>query len=328
MKRELISIIIPVFNAEKTINKCLNSVLIQSYSSIEIILIDDGSSDDSGKICDDYASKDNRIKVIHQSNQGVSVARQTGLDNATGEYVIHVDADDWIEPTAIEVLYKKAAETQADMVISDYWLEDDKGPHYISQELGECSADNVLMKLIRQELYGCCWNKLIKRPCIQKYNIQFKPSNISFCEDLLFNSRLLKHNIRVAHLSKAVYHYFFANQNNLSNSRSKKRLLSRMYVNDELEKMLDNEKKKDMFSLKKDVLFEAFLLKQFSYFKHLYPDVQSLIIKNTGKFRFYTPISSCLSLAFRGYPYFAFYLYKALTLLIHLRQSFNPQKQL
>lgn len=322
----MISIIVPVYNTEKYLHRCIDSILLQSYEDIELILVDDGSSDNSGTICDEYASKDSRIKVFHQVNQGVSVVRQIGVYNATGDYVIHVDADDWIEPTAIEDLYKTAVNNQADMVISDYWLEDEDGSRQIVQDPEDLSANHVLMKLLRQELYGCCWNKLVKRSCILEHKIQFTPSHISYCEDLLFNCRLLKHDIRVAYLPKAVYHYFFANQSNLSNSRTKKRLLSRMCVNDELERMLDEEKKKDMFSLKKDVLFEAFMLKEFGILKELYPDVRAQIIEQTGRFKYYTPISSCLSLAFKGHPYLAYYSYKILTFLIHLRQSFKSQK--
>ena len=161
----MVSIIVTVYNAEQFLHRCIESIRFQSFEDIEIILVDDGSSDNSGTICDEYASKDSRIKVIHQPNQGVSVARQTGLDNATGDYVIHVDADDWIEPTAIEDLYKTAIQHQADMVISDYWLEDEEGSHQMIQNPDELKTNHVLMKLLRQELYGCCWNKLVKRSC-------------------------------------------------------------------------------------------------------------------------------------------------------------------
>ena len=111
------SVIVPVYRAEKWINQCVDSLLGQSYRNIEVILVDDGSPDRSGAICDEYAAADSRVKVIHQPNGGVSVARQTGIDNATGEYSIHADPDDWVEPTMIEELVAKAIEEDADMVI-------------------------------------------------------------------------------------------------------------------------------------------------------------------------------------------------------------------
>ena len=97
-----ISIIIPVYQVEKYIKRCLDSILSQTYSNLEIILIDDGSRDMSGKICDEYAIKDSRIKVIHQDNAGVSVARNKGLDICTGDYVTFVDSDDFLEPLMYE----------------------------------------------------------------------------------------------------------------------------------------------------------------------------------------------------------------------------------
>ena len=108
MNTPLVSIIVPIYNAEKYIHECIDSLLAQTYTNIEVILVDDGSIDNCGKICDDYASKDKRVKVIHQKNGGVSVARQTGILHATGEYSIHADPDDWVEPNMIGELVAKA----------------------------------------------------------------------------------------------------------------------------------------------------------------------------------------------------------------------------
>ncbi len=116
-----VSVIVPVYKAEKYIHRCLGSLVNQTLHDIEIILVDDGSPDNSRKICDDYAAKDNRIKVIHKENGGVSSARNAGIKAATGEYSIHCDPDDWVELTAYEKLYNKAKETDADMVVCDYY---------------------------------------------------------------------------------------------------------------------------------------------------------------------------------------------------------------
>ena len=115
-----ISVIVPVYKAEKYLSRCVNSILGQTFSDFELILIDDGSPDKSGILCEEFAKKDARIRVIHQKNQGVSAARQKGLDNATGEYVIHADPDDWVEPDWLETLYLEAERTKADMVMCDF----------------------------------------------------------------------------------------------------------------------------------------------------------------------------------------------------------------
>lgn len=118
-----ISIISPVYNAERYIVKCLDSILVQTFQDWELILVDDGSSDKSGVICDEYAARDSRVIVIHKENGGVGAARQTGLDAVTGEYVIHADPDDWVEPTMLQELYAKAVAEAADVVICDYYVD-------------------------------------------------------------------------------------------------------------------------------------------------------------------------------------------------------------
>lgn len=115
MSNPLISVIVPVFNAEKYIGRCIESILNQTISDIELILIDDGSPDNSGVICDEYALKDSRIKVFHQKNGGVCVARNTGLEHATGDYISFVDSDDYLESNALEILYNDIINYNADV---------------------------------------------------------------------------------------------------------------------------------------------------------------------------------------------------------------------
>ena len=112
-----ISVIIPVYNREKSLKKCLDSVMGQTYKNLEIILVDDGSKDSSGVICDEYAAGDSRIKVIHQQNAGVAAARNAGLAMATGDYIGWVDSDDWIEPDMYECMLDNAQKYEADIVV-------------------------------------------------------------------------------------------------------------------------------------------------------------------------------------------------------------------
>ena len=117
-----ISVIVPVYKAEKYIRRCVDSILAQTFTDFELLLVDDGSPDNSGAICDEYAARDSRVKVFHKENGGVSSARQMGLDNSLGEYVIHADPDDWVEPDMLQELYSEAQQSGADMVICDFYI--------------------------------------------------------------------------------------------------------------------------------------------------------------------------------------------------------------
>ena len=120
MKEELISVIVPIYNVEQYLEKCIESIISQTYKNLQIILIDDGSNDKSGKICNKYAEKDKRVVVIHKENAGVSEARNTGLDNAKGEWITFVDADDWIEEEYCQRLYNLVIETNSDVALCGY----------------------------------------------------------------------------------------------------------------------------------------------------------------------------------------------------------------
>ncbi len=123
--KDVISIIVPVYNVATSLQKCLNSILCQTYTNLEIILVEDGSTDSSGAICDAYASKDSRIKVIHKKNSGLVEARKTGICAAQGEYVGYVDGDDWIESDMYETLLACMTKYHVDMVESDHWMDVD-----------------------------------------------------------------------------------------------------------------------------------------------------------------------------------------------------------
>lgn len=202
-----ISIIVPIYKAEKYINKCINSILTQSFTDFELILINDGSPDNSGKICNEFASKYSKIKVIHKENGGVSSARQCGLEAAIGNYIIHIDPDDWIEDDMLEKLYSKAITDNADMVICDFIYEYTNSHKniYVKQKPTSLQS-NIVLKNLFQHLHGSCCNKLVKRECFNKYNVKF-PKDLTFCEDLYVNASLLKNNIKVSYLPYAFYHY-------------------------------------------------------------------------------------------------------------------------
>ena len=214
-----ISIIVPIYKAEAYLHRCLDSILAQTFTDFEVLLVDDGSPDKSGEICDLYALRDSRVRVIHKDNGGVSSARQCGIDNALGEYIIHADPDDWIESNMLEDLYLKAVDEDADMVICDYFVNYiySNEEKYHNQTPTALNNETVLSDLF-QHLHGSCWNKLIRRKCFEIFHIKF-PEGISYCEDLYVHASLLLHPIKIAHLPKAYYHYV---QDNNANSLVKK----------------------------------------------------------------------------------------------------------
>ena len=200
-----ISVIVPVYKAEAYLHRCVDSILAQTFQDFEVLLIDDGSPDRSGEICDEYARKDRRVRVFHKENGGVSSARQCGMDHAQGEYTIHADPDDWVEPMMLEELYKKAKEEDADMVICDFYEERKNKTIYIRQQPSSLDHEIVLCELF-QQLHGSCWNKLVKRACYKEFGVRF-PLELSYCEDLYVNACLLSHSMVVVYLPKAFYHY-------------------------------------------------------------------------------------------------------------------------
>ena len=215
MKSPKVSIIVAVYNAEKYINKCLNSILAQTMTDWECLLIDDGSPDSSGNICDKYAEHDSRFTVIHKKNGGVSSARQCGLNNAKGHFIVHVDPDDWIEKKMLEDMYSFAVQNSADILISDFIWNYSKNEKYDSQKPSALDTETVLCNLF-QFLHGSCCNKFVRRDMIEKYNVFF-PQEINIYEDLFFIVSLLKEQIKVEYIPKAYYHYVIGeNSNGLS----------------------------------------------------------------------------------------------------------------
>ena len=200
-----ISVIVPVYKAEAYLHRCVDSILAQTFQDFEVLLIDDGSPDRSGEMCDEYARKDRRVRVFHKENGGVSSARQCGMDHAQGEYTIHADPDDWVEPMMLEELYKKAKEEDADMVICDFYEERKNKTIYIRQQPSSLDHEIVLCELF-QQLHGSCWNKLVRRVCYKEFGVRF-PLELSYCEDLYVNACLLSHSMVVVYLPKAFYHY-------------------------------------------------------------------------------------------------------------------------
>lgn len=302
MSKPLVSIIIPVYNVELYLSKCIDSILAQSFTDWECILVDDGSKDKSGSICDNYALKDNRIKVIHQNNSGVSIARQVGIDNVCGEYSIHIDPDDWVESNMIEELYKKAKSDDADMVICDYYKHEGGVQQYINQRPNLLEPIKIIEQMLTTNmyppLYGSCWNKLVRCSCFNSSDnlIRFEPDDLSLGEDVVFNCRLLMSTVhRVSYLNKAFYHYE-VRSNSLCSTLEK----NIGYLIKIQEEIVKDKKILDTMSLKPQHLQILFDKKEFKEMKDLYPYTQQKIIQKYPH--------SFLSLALKGFPRFAYFV--------------------
>lgn len=179
-----ISVIVPVYNVEKYLSKCINSILDQTHKNLEIILIDDGSTDNSGKLCDEYYNKDKRIKVIHQKNGGLSVARNSGLEIATGEYIMFIDSDDYYEKKSCELLYNEIKRKDADYVIGNYIHVNYNGekwdkPLFDQEIYGRFKLSIKDYKKSFFVMNSVVWNKIFKREFIEKNNLRFIPR--SYC---------------------------------------------------------------------------------------------------------------------------------------------------
>lgn len=273
-----ISVIVPVYNAEAYIHRCIKSLLAQTFDDFEVILVDDGSLDGSGAICDDYARKNSRVRVFHKENGGVASARQLGVDKARGEYTIHTDPDDWVEPTMLEELYYRAKTETADMVICDFLVEEKEGSIYRVQQPTNNSADVVLEELLLYRLHGSLCNKLIRRECYTLYNIAFV-KGLNYCEDYLVCVKLLQKGIKVAYLNKAFYHYDqIVNSGSITRNFSTALFeLRKMFISRLQEVVPD---RKELIVLNKlDLKYALFEANMPKVFKTLYPEVDKDVWK-------------------------------------------------
>ena len=159
----VLSIIIPIYNVEPYLRCCLNSILVQTFPSWEAVLVDDGSKDNCGKICDEYAAMDSRFRVIHKENGGLTSARNSGLAMASGEWVMHLDGDDWIEPEMLELLLRKGEETGADIVMGDFlFAYPDRDVPYRFPDWDD-SKTTSLNRYITS-VWACAWGGFIGAP--------------------------------------------------------------------------------------------------------------------------------------------------------------------
>jgi glycosyltransferase involved in cell wall biosynthesis len=222
---DLISIIIPVYNMEKYLDRCVHSVLNQTYENLEIILVDDGSTDNSPNMCDNYALKDSRIKVVHKENGGLSDARNAGLRIATGDYIGYVDSDDWIEPNMYECMYKACAGNNAQLAVCRYFREyDDKTVDDGTSKVEIFSRDEILRIYITDKegymVYNSVWSKLFKRELVE--GMLFPKGKNS--EDIMYTTKAFCKLEKAAYIDTCLYHYVIDRKDSIMNINKTQRM--------------------------------------------------------------------------------------------------------
>ena len=206
-----VSVIVPVYNAEAVLRRCVESVLNQEYGGFELLLVDDGSRDGSGALCDEFAAADSRVRVFHKESSGVSDARNLAIGQARGRYLQFLDADDWITPDATKLLVRAAEEHRCDLVVSDFYrVVGERVSHK-----GDIDEDGVLtreeyaahmMENPADFYYGVLWNKLYRRDLVEEHRLRMD-SAVSWCEDFLFNLEYIRHARRFFALQVPIYYY-------------------------------------------------------------------------------------------------------------------------
>lgn len=199
--RPLVSIIVPVYNVETFLSECLKSLSEQTYKEIQVILIDDGSTDNSSGILNEFIKKEARAILFRQENNGVAAARQKGLELAKGDYIIHCDSDDFFTIDAIEKLVNSAVSNDADIVLADYYIKY-KNKHI---EVKVDIEGSALNQMLEGRLHGALWNKLIKKDALE--GVFFEPG-INYMEDYLFLFRALNgKDLKIKKIDVPVYYY-------------------------------------------------------------------------------------------------------------------------
>ncbi|MFT8342950.1 MAG: glycosyltransferase [Clostridium beijerinckii] len=246
--KDLISVIVPVYNVEKYLPQCIDSILNQTEKNLEIILVDDGSLDNSGKICDEFSKRDDRIIVIHKKNNGLSSARNAGLEIARGNYIGFVDSDDWLDKTMYEVLLKLLKENNSDISCCDFFKTangNDSIPHIDNEIINSYnnleSLNNFYNGLYTQTVVA--WNKLYKRELFK--DISYPIGKIH--EDEGTTYKLYYKANKITYTNRPLYYYRIT-PNSITTSKFNKKRLDIIYVYDEKVKFIKNINNEEIYS--------------------------------------------------------------------------------
>ncbi len=222
MEEKKVSVVVPIYNVENYLDRCVDTIVCQTYKNLEIILVDDGSTDNSGKLCDAWSEKDERVRVVHKKNGGLSSARNAGMEHATGDCIMFEDSDDWLEKELIEKCVKRMDTDESDLVIFGYRKVDEEensqgeftfgNETFSKEELTEQLYDRIL-----EMSFGYAWNKLYRMEVLVQSGLK-NDSSIIDREDLVFNMQLLKYLKRISYMDYVGYNYLQRSTSLLHNS--------------------------------------------------------------------------------------------------------------
>ncbi|MGL5932161.1 MAG: glycosyltransferase family 2 protein [Cetobacterium sp.] len=299
-----LSIIVPVYNTEKYLEKCLKSILSQSLKEIEVIVINDGSTDKSDTIIQKYKMIDNRVIVINKKNGGLSSARNAGIKIARGKYILNIDSDDWIEGNYFEDIYRKAEEEKLDIVVTDILWDYENKKIIYKKDLdihdNEIINNDIYLDMFfKDQIYPAVWNKLYKRKLYKDYNI-LHPENVSLGEDLATTPLLALNARRIGKVNKAYIHYM-QNAESLSNWNPIKKIHELIEAFNILEKYLESRgiqsknKNEKIFNSLSAIIFTD----KYDLNSKLYENIFNYYLKNLEKIEKYSGKNKKMKLYFK-----------------------------
>lgn len=267
---EKVSVIIPIYKVEQYIRRCIESVIAQTYQNLEIILVDDGSPDNCPMICDEYAKIDDRIKVIHKANGGLSDARNAGLKVFTGDYVYFFDSDDYIASNLIEIALNKAVASSSDLVIFNYYRVDENDNLLSTSNFNtgvyeiedHNRVDYIVNKLAKYTLGWEAWNRLYKADIIRKNNLFFWDNKVIFAEDFGFSLNFAMHAKKITCISEALYYYLIRENSIMSQAAKEPRLSASIALSKLVEEKIISSFNKTALHKEYPVLFYSIMYEQ------------------------------------------------------------------
>lgn len=286
MNTPKISIIVPVYRVEKYLHRCLDSIVNQTFTDWECLLVDDGSPDNSGKICDEYSEKDGRFKVFHQENAGVSAARNKGLDEAKGEWIGFVDSDDWIDKKTYEVVYNRAVKENVDLIQWGYVMENinTEKQKFIRFQEKEFSSNDA-------SIYWnpSMWIKLVSRKLIYDNNLRY-PIGVKLSEDRIFAVQCFINSTKSLALSDVFYHYCM-NEDSVSHSMTREMVLQEINTINTIEVILRNNNcHLDDYILQQKIAVKSHAAKinppNFDLCRNAFTEINQLFLRKGSKFSY------------------------------------------
>lgn len=295
-----VTVIVAVYNKIHSLPRTLASLWAQTYQGFEVICVDDGSEDGSAQWCVQQAVQHPQLRLVRLPHRGVSAARQAGLQAATGEYVIHVDPDDWVEPSFLQRMLEKAQQEDADMAMCGVWADfPDRSAPTQTYEDRLYAAPDFLHALVAQRTHGSVCNKLVRTTLAQQTG--FHPQTLSCFEDALFLMRVLhaEPTMKICGLSACLYHYV-VQPSSLTNFVSPHLYRAKRQLLHEIEQFLSAEQYDGFYAIKHTVLYWAFVTKQKTDLQSLFPEVQRQVRKE-GRWR--DKLAVVLTLLHLGVPF-------------------------